>query len=389
MKKIILSATVAAMALTTTASALEDIKVNGQAKLWYETNNKGDNGMFNKEGSSGEVVFKVGVTGKQGNVGFGATVYQTSTMGLEGNLVSATRDNTTNLTSGEGEMYTGEMYITAPIGAKTLLKVGKQELDTPLAFTERWNATPNTFNAAVAINNSISNLTLIAAYVGQGSNDGSFKSDGEVDHRYLDTSVYAAAALYKADSLAVNVWAYELSSLANAVWADVALKAGPLGLKLYAAQVMPKGQLKALEDTTALAISAGMKAGPVKLFAAASQVSDDAGLPVANTATGFKKTKLPTAGVYTDGVFVAQPDSTAFKLKAATKLGSTGIELQAIDNSNDSNELKETTEIDLILTQKLGDFNFKAILMDRSFDNDALDDSAGGQHVRVIASVNF
>lgn len=37
MKKIIVSVAVAAIALSTTASALEDIKVNGQAKVWYET----------------------------------------------------------------------------------------------------------------------------------------------------------------------------------------------------------------------------------------------------------------------------------------------------------------------------------------------------------------
>lgn len=395
MKKIILSAVVTAMALSTTASALEDIKVNGQAKLWYETNNQMNQSMFDKKnegvyGTSGEVVFKIGVTGKQGNVGFGATVYQTSTMGLEGTLVSGTRDNTTNIDASRdgGQMYTGEMYITAPVGAKTLVKIGKQELDTPLAFTERWNATPNTFNAAVAINNSINNLTLIAAYVGQSSNT-SFKSDGEVENLYMNTSTFAAGALYKNDALAVNVWGYELSSTAKALWIDAAIKAGPVALKAYAATMMPAAS--GADDTTALALSGAMKVGGIKLFAAASNVSDDGVLAVANTATGFKKTKLPTAGVYTDGVFVAVPGSTAFKLKAATKIGTTGIALQAVDNSNDNAGMasKETTEIDLILTQKFGDFNFKAILMDRSFDDAATDAKFGAQHVRVIASVNF
>ena len=189
MKKIILSVAVATMALSTAAAALEDIKVNGQAKLWYETNNAGvqsntkSTDLFNKDQSTGEVVFKLAMTGKQGNVGFGLTAYQASAMGLKGSIVSSTRTNTTNLGNGlaagpahtngngvNGDMFIAESYITVPMGEKTLLKFGKQELDTPLAFTERWNALPNTFDAAVVVNNSINDVTVIGAYVGTGSN---------------------------------------------------------------------------------------------------------------------------------------------------------------------------------------------------------------------------
>ena len=383
MKKIILSATVAAMALTTTASALEDIKVNGQAKIWYETNNAGTNSMFDKNAASGEAVFKLGVTGKQGNVGFGATVYQTSAMGLEKTLVSGVR-NGNNALSGDGEMYTGEMYVTVPLGAKTLLKLGKQELDTPLAFTERWNAVPNTFDAAVAINNSINNLTLIAAYVGQGDT-GEIRSGA-----YAGTSVYAFAALYKTDALGANVWFYDINSAAKAYWADVALKAGPANIKLYGAIVDPE-----MGDAgNALAISAGMKVGSVSLFAAASTVSDD-GQSFGNTATADKKTKLPTMAVYTDGKYVAQSDSTAFKIKASTKIAGTGLALQYVNNSNDSMAaLDDMSEIDLIASTKLGDVNLKGILIHRDGDasNAGISGYAGEgshQHVRVIASVNF
>ena len=377
MKKIILSVAAAAMALTTTASALEDIKVNGQAKLWYETNDAGTNDMFDQTGSSGEVVFKLGMTGKQGNVGFGTTVYQTSTMGLENNLVSTTRTNTAN-----GDMYVGEAYITIPAGAKTLLKIGKQELDTPLAFSERWNATPNTFNAAVAINNSIDNLTLIGAYVGQDSNAVNWKSDGEVSNTVFDT-VLAAAALYKTDAIAANVWYYQLRSTAKALWIDATVNAGPAKITGYYASMMPDASV-APEDTDAYAVKVAGKVAGVSVMAAYSAVSDDKGLPVANTATGFKKTKLPTAGVYTDGLYVAQNDSEAFKIKAAGKVGSTGLALQYIDNDNDSTVGLNTQEIDLIITQKVGDVNLKAILMNRDHDN-----SSDQNHVRVIASVNF
>jgi len=379
MKKIILSATVAAMALTTTASALEDIKVNGQAKVWYETNDAAANSLFDQGASSGEVVFKLGMTGKQGNVGFGATIYDTSTMGLASNLVSAARD-----TTADGDMYVGEAYITVPVGAKTLVKFGKQELDTPLAFSERWNATPNTFNAAVAINNSIDNLTLIGAYVGQDSNPTNWQSNGNVNNTLFDTAL-AAAALYNVDAIAANVWYYELRSTAKALWIDATVNAGPAKVTGYYATMMPEASV-APQDTDAFAIKAAGSVSGVSLMAAYSNVSDDNGLPVANTATGFKKTKLPTAGVYTDGLFVAQNGSEAFKVKAAGKVGSTGLALQYIDNDNDmaGKTGLNTQEIDLIITQKLGDLNLKAILMNRDFDN-----ANDINYVRIIASVDF
>jgi len=420
MKKIILSVAVATMALSTAAAALEDIKVSGQAKLWYETNNMQGNSLFDNTntpnlndvngaakdtdgdgkadngsygfGSSGEVVFKLGVTGKQGNVGFGATVYQTSTMGLENNVVTGARSNTNGVTAGTGEMYTGEMYVTIPAIASTTLKIGKQELQTPFAFTEKWNSVPNTFNALVAINKSIQNLTLVAAYVGQGSNATSWKSDGEVINSFYE-GAYAAVAHYKNSALAANVYLYDVTAVADAYWIDASMTmAGVKATAIYAG-MNTKGKMAALDDTDGFALSASTKVSGVNLMAAYSQVSDVAtgktGLPLANTATGFKKTKLPTAGVYTDGVYVAQADSKAFKVKASGKLGSTGLALQYIDNSNDTTKSLETQEIDLIVSQKVGDVNFKAILMDRSFDDAQTSADLDAQHVRIIASIDF
>ena len=408
MKKIILSVAVATMALSTVASALEDVKVSGQAKLWYETSDKGDNSITDQASSSGEVVFKLAATGKQGNVGFGVTMYQTSTMGLETSVVSANRTLSSNL-QGKGTPYVGEAYITAPLVASTIMKFGMQELDTPFAFTERWNATPNTFNAAVLVNNSVKNLTLIGAYVGQGSaNDptdqlnnttGLRGPDGQADNAQWKSTgtpsiafyndAFAIAALYKTDAFGVNVWGYELPGVAQAAWFDASVKAGPVAVKAYVATMMPYAD--GADDTVAYALSLAGKAGSVSLFAAGSSVSEDGVLAIANTATGFKKTKLPTAGVYTDGLYVAVPGSTAFKVKASGNLGSTGLALQAVMNENslDTMDAKDTTEIDLIITQKLGDFNLKGILMNRSFDDSATEKSTGANHVRVIASVNF
>ena len=384
MKKIILSVAVAAMALTTTASALEDIKVNGQAKLWYETNDKVD-GLLTQQGSSGEVVFKLGMTGKQGNVGFGTTIYQSSTMGLETSLVTGARTNAAN-----AGMFTGEAYVTAPIGSTTTLKFGKQELNTPLAFTEKWNAVPNTFNAAVFANKSIDNLTIVGAYVGQ-DNATNWKVDGEVSNGYLSNygltdpgAPVALGGLYKTDSLAVNAWYYSLENLATALWIDAGAKVAGLNVKAYFASVTPAAD--GLDASTAVAASVAAKVSGVTVFGAFSSVSEgDA--DIANTSTDSKKTKLPTAGVYTDGLYVAQPGATAMKVKAVTKVGSTKLIAQFVNNTNSLDDTRDTAEIDIIAIQKFGDFNVKAILMNRTFGDTVANTDA--MHLRAIVSLNF
>ena len=396
MKKIILSVAVAAMALTTTASALEDIKVNGQAKLWYETNDKG-NGLFDQDQASGEVVFKLGMTGKQGDVGFGTTVYQSSTMGLETSIVSGVRTNTTHLSndannSNGGQAFVGEAYVTAPMGSDTTLKFGKQELNTPLAFTEKWNATPNTFNAAVAINQSIDNLTLIGAYVGQ-DNATDWKVDGEVSNAYTGAgATLAFAGLYKTDSLALNAWYYSLESVASAIWIDAGVKVAGMNVKGYFSTITPDAD--GADATMALAASVSTEVSGVTLFGAFSTVTDDAGLAFSNTSTDGKKTKLPTAGVYTDGLYVAMPGATAMKVKAVTKIGSTKLIAQLVNNTNSLNDLQDTMEIDVIAIQKVGDFNVKGILMNRTFANTDVQiaptkTNVDAMHVRVIVSLNF
>ncbi|MDP2892839.1 MAG: hypothetical protein Q8N78_00545 [Sulfurimonas sp.] len=400
MRKIILSVAVAAMALSTTASALEDIKVNGEAKLWYETDNAGNTAanpgdLFNKTDASGEIVFKLGMTGKQGNVGFGTTVYQSSSMGLEGNAINAYRTEVTN-----GDMFVGEAYVTAPMGSMTSLKLGKQELNTPYLFTEKWNAIPNTFNAAVVTVKPVADLSLVAMYVGQ-DNSASFKVNGDVNDQLFGGAL-VAGALYKNSAFDVNAWLTHVSNAVgttaggslgytggttvNAYWIDAGVKVADINLRAYATLF----DADALPDTTnAFALSAGAKLGNFDLFAAGSTVSEDGGHSVANLSTGGKKSSLPTEGVYTDGVYVAQNDSVAVKAKVATKIASTGIALQVVNNTNDTVAAKETTEVDLFLTDKFGDFSTTAILMHRDFRDNATDDSAGGFYARFIVALNF
>ena len=89
-----------AMGVASSAFAVDNLKVDGQVKVWYqttdtstvtgETNSAANNdGIFKKDGATGDLVAKLRATGNfNSKIGFGTTLYAVSTMGLENNLVS-------------------------------------------------------------------------------------------------------------------------------------------------------------------------------------------------------------------------------------------------------------------------------------------------------------
>jgi len=450
-------AAIAAMTLTT--SAMADITANfsGDAKLWYETadssadaatitaagaaadlaagggttagadaavvqNRNNGNGLFHQNASGftgGDAALSVNVDGKAGAFGYGLRYTVVDTLGLENNLVSSRRQAAGVDNGALGTAHWMEKaFLTYQMG-KTTAKIGRQHLDTPLAFTEKWNITSNSFDAAVLVNSDIPNTTLIGAYVGKG-NGGSeggvgfttVKADGRMDEFGTNTyatplggvplvgdGAYAAAALIKPmKDLGVNIWYYDVQDIANAVWLDANYKiAGVADVGAIYAQMMPKTQIAAFDDTKGYAFKAGGKAGPVSLFAAYSSVDDGravngAVLPIANVATGFKKTKLPTAGVYNDGFIVAQPGSDTYKIKAGMPAGPLKLTAQYISTTNDRYNQFDVDEFDFIVGTKIADINVKAIYMNRTFKNDAKLGNVGNSdsdHVRIIAGINF
>ena len=393
--KIALSAVVA-LGLSSSAFAVDfggvnNVKVSGQTKLYYETIDNGNSDLFSQASASGQAALKLGVTGKFGKaMGFGLTTYAIDTLGLENNLVSGTRVGKAGAEGAEflnTQWWFGEAYITYKMG-NTLAKIGRQTLNTPLAFTENWNLTPNTFDAAVLINSDIPKTTLIAAYVGRGN--GTYGSvvnfDGEFN-TFVADGAYALGVLNKSiPNVPVNLWYYNVQDVADAAWIDANAKFGMVSVKAIYATMMPKAA--GANDTDAYALKVSAKAANVKVCLAYSSVSDGA-LPVANTATGFKKTKLPTAGVYADGTVVAQPDTDSFKIKASTKVAGFGLTAQYIsaDIDNGSDRIGTDAEFDLILSKKVADINVKALYINRDFEVNQ--GAADADHIRIIASYSF
>jgi len=439
-------AALAVMGIASSASAIENVKVDGSVKLWYQTTDmtaysneastaaaKND-GLFKQAGASGDLVAKLRATGDlTKKVGFGTTFYSATTLGLENNLVSGealtlgSTNDAAGITNGDSNlpMWLGEAYMTYKAG-KTIAKIGRQELDTPLAFTETWNAAPNTFEAAVLLNQDLPETTLVGAYVSRGNGAAgttvgkSFLAYGNTGNTYAPGTATTGAGAYAAGVVTTLIpmttaqaWYYDVIDVANAFWlqADAKLPYG-LGLGLQYAGVNAAGEVKnvtlaGLKDKNTDAFAVKLSGSVVGVNLAASYATVSSGvIPVGNTATGFTKTKLYTASILCDGRVAAQPDVDSWKIEASTKLA--GFDLGASYGSYDVKENKDglrafdvygldksknPSELDLSIGTKIDDINLVAYyIMQNDYASKTVGtavESRDRQAVRVIATINF
>ena len=433
MKKIIISAAVAAMALSTSAMAIDNVKASGLAKLIYQgTDNAltaGD-GQFDQTNAAGQASVIMGLTADLStNLSGGVEVTGLSTLGLENNLVETTmaaqQDAGQMANSGgaitDDQFWISQAYIAYTMG-KTTAKIGIQELDTPLAFTEKWNVVKNTFQAIVLVNQDIENVTLVGAYVGKGNSiqgTGSLTAltgaggtvvnyDGEFES--FHGGAYAVGALTSIAGVNAQAWYYDIDTVLNvagisadAYWleADTKIDAGAakvfLGAQYAGTDTNEAGGGNSLN---AFAVKAAADVAGVNLYAAYSSVDDDvatatASLGFANTATG-DKTKLytGTASIYADGATVANEDTKAWKIGAKTKMADVAFGASYTDvdygaNAATANANDEGKAWDAFVGSKVGPIALKGIYTNYTRKSNAGVKEMDSDTFRIIASAKF
>lgn len=437
--KLVKMSLAAAVLLGASAFAIDNVKVSGDAKLFYSTNNMGDTDLADKASSSADTALRLGVTGDLlKGVSFGVTGYAISTLGLENNLVNGTwtgahaahLDTPTEYPQVDDNAWIGEMWVAATLG-KTTAKLGRMELDTPLAFSEKWSIVPNTFDAAVIINQDIPDTTVVAAWVGKGNgtnavagvalgtdnisglNSLGLALDGGVVGADADFVTFAHGGAYAAAIVnnsfkpaTLQAWYYNVVDIADAYWlqADIncqLVKGVTIGAQY--ANMSPKGLLEAAgvtDDSSAYAFKLGYNGVQnLKVSAAYSKADSDGVLKVANVATANLaggQSKLYTEAFWNYG-YVGAADAKSWNVTAEydagiAKLGAYYTDV-SIGDTNDVNvavngkDNVDMKEIALTATKSFGPLDATLAYV----STDADDQNAGDRYdtVQAYLTLNF
>jgi len=324
---------VAALLIGSSAFAIDNVKVSGDAKLYYATDDATTNGigggaksdsLFDGGSSAGQAALGLGVTTDLAK-GISAGVHLTalSTLGLEGQLVNNVWEGT-NAT--QESWWFDEAWVAATLG-KTTVKVGRMELDTPYVFSEKWSIATNTFGAAVLINQDVPGTTLVGAYVGQGNGstlgltagnhhgvgaagianvvaaqgNGITKTNGDSSNfSQFYNGAYAVAAINNSwKPLTVQAWYFGATHAAQAYWLQADLDTSALGVKGLTAGVQYTylNLQKELLNTVAPVFTSNESNDATAVMLGYAGMKDIATIKVAYSQTGKNSTSGKGAGM--------------------------------------------------------------------------------------------
>ncbi|MCF6308943.1 MAG: hypothetical protein L3J19_00485 [Sulfurimonas sp.] len=447
---------IAAMLIGSSAFAIDNTKVSGDVKLFYGTMDS-DSGtylgnstdLFDAEGAYGDVAVNLQLTTDlTKGVSAGAKVTYVTTLGLEQNLVDNTWSNAHGITSNTGSsfgnpptnglqlddvFFMGELWV-AGTAFDTTVKVGRQALDTPLAFTETWGIDQNTFEAAVLINQSIPDTTLVAAYVGKsnGSADdlatlslsGSTYVSGSLNNiggaaagitsqngkfnTFGTDGVYVLGAINNSiKPLTVQAWYYSLQQMAEAYWiqADVNVEGILAGVQYT--QVDADKLITGVDKDQAYAFMLGYEMKDVATFKVAySSVDDEGTIGVANVATGngaaaSRNGSGAQSRLYTEMWWaygsVSQIGSDSYSLTAEGTV--VGIDLLAgyyyadinvgAGSTINANADQEVTEIALTASKSFGPLDTSVAIILNNVEDNVANTDEDTNHLQVYLTYNF
>ena len=227
---------VAALLVGSSAFAIDNTKVSGDAKVYYSTTDAANGSLFERGSSAAQAAASLSISSDlTEGVSAGTKVTALSTLGLENQLVGNVWENVNGLSD---SFIVNDLWIAGTAG-KTTAKIGRMELDTPLVFTEKWSIVENTYEAAVVINQDIPDTTLVGAYVGasnvaaasggpviagvissqQGNDPLTGTQNDTTFSQFGAKGAYAVGAINNSWApLTAQAWYYDATSYATAYW---------------------------------------------------------------------------------------------------------------------------------------------------------------------------
>jgi len=229
MNKLSLSLVAVAMLTSAAVADISSKEFGGSASLFYGTNDADKGDFFNKGQSYGNAAVQLGGAANVGScdtcvtLNYGVT--GVTTMGLENTLVGDTWvDHGDDLNDG---VWIDTLNLTFnPLDgiSNTTMVVGRQALATPMVFTETWNIAKNTYDAIVAVNSDITDVTLVGGWVGRsniaGGSTVKAENIGDGFSQFLTKEgAYAFGAVTKLiPTMTTQAWYYVAPSTANVGW---------------------------------------------------------------------------------------------------------------------------------------------------------------------------
>ena len=427
---------VAALLIGSSAFAIENVKVTGDANVFYQTSDSGSHDLLEAAASSADTALNLNVTAdllKNDSVAISAGAGYTvlSTLGLENNLVgnvwgsahTGTANGSSYGAKVENANWINEAWVAATAG-KSTVKVGRMELDTPIAFTETWSIEKNTFEAAVLINQDIPDTTLVGAFVGNGNGtpDGKVAVNGTTTRAALATGgivntngdfttygtngAYAVGAINNSlKPLTAQVWYYDVVRVAQAYWLQFDGDASAIGVDgltagfQYTGLTLDQDIAANAEENTAGAVMIGyaMKDTFSAKLAYSQASSKGSNTNVAyNTAkdASTAQSKLYTEAWWNYGqVTLKGAKAINLTVEAPTSIADLGLYVTSIDQKGNDTDLLEAT---LTASKSIGslDATVAYIYTDAQKNNDFANlDSEGNAQatntVQVYLTLNF
>jgi len=283
---------------------------NGQAVAYTQTINDQDQGsLFEGTSTYGAVGLQLGATNSNVIAGIGA--------GVELSAIEQDDGYSSNKTGGNAQTESAQItqaYLTYGFG-DTSVKVGRQTLPkalSPLAFSEGWQMFKNTFEAALVVNSSLPNTTLVYAYVRDAVNNSVGTLDGSIDLNGDDGVHMLTAQNTSFEGVTLTGTYYNAPDAATALWGDAKFKVSNVSIALQAGEIEPEVG----EETTAYGAKVASTLGGFGVSLAYSSVSDG-DVSVANLLGAGVKTPLYTQSVLNQNTI--KRDADTFKLAGSMK----------------------------------------------------------------------
>ena len=372
---------------------------SGQGVVYYQTIDAfGAQSLFDQASSVADAGIQLKAVNKDvfAGIGFGATLNGLATLNLENYLVSNTMQRASGDTLQGG--WIGELYVTYGLG-DTSVKLGRQTLPqslSPFAYSENWNVFENTYDAALVVNSSIPDTTLVYAWVynanqngypqlrgtiltpDNGGNMGDFGRPGA-----YQKGIHMVTAQNKSISnlTLTGSWYYGQDLLGSGnnlsiLWGDAAYDAGSFNVAVQGGQISPD----TLKDTTAFGAKIGASFAGINAHIAYSTV-DDGDVSMLNV--GGQQTSLYTQMIINEA-FNSSDNDTVVVAANTNLLGGTFGAAYGMTTDNSAAGL-DYNELDVYYAADMLGGNYLVGYV--NMDADAHTDS--NNVVRVVARYNF